>query len=60
MAKTSGKKPTRLPSKDELVAFIGEQPGKVGTPLDFEILPAALRVRISARHPGVSPSGLLP
>jgi diacylglycerol kinase family enzyme len=29
------------------------------TPLDFEILPAALRVRISARHPGVSPSGLL-
>jgi diacylglycerol kinase family enzyme len=30
------------------------------TPLDFEILPAALRVRISARHSGVSPSGLLP
>jgi diacylglycerol kinase family enzyme len=30
------------------------------TPLDFEILPAALRVRISARHPGVSPSRLLP
>jgi hypothetical protein len=28
------------------------------TPLEFEILPAALRVRISARHPGVSPSGL--
>ena len=28
-------------------------------PLEFEILPAALRVRISARHPGVSPSGLL-
>jgi diacylglycerol kinase family enzyme len=27
-------------------------------PLDFTILPAALRVRISARHPGVSPSGL--
>ena len=32
----------------------------LGTPLDFEILPAALRVRISARHPGASPSGLLP
>ena len=32
----------------------------LGTPLDFEILPGALRVRISARHPGVSPSGLLP
>jgi diacylglycerol kinase family enzyme len=30
------------------------------TPLAFEILPAALRVRISARHPGVSPSGVLP
>ena len=32
----------------------------LSTPLDFEILPAALRVRISARHPGVSPSGLIP
>jgi diacylglycerol kinase family enzyme len=29
-------------------------------PLVFGIAPAALRVRISARHPGVSPSGLLP
>jgi diacylglycerol kinase family enzyme len=32
----------------------------LSTPLDFEILPAALRVRISARHPGVPPSGRLP
>ena len=32
----------------------------LSTPLDLEILPAALRVRISARHPGASPSGLLP
>ncbi len=32
----------------------------LSTPLDFNILPAALRVRISARHPGVSPSGLIP
>ena len=32
----------------------------LSTPLDFEIFPAALRVRISARHPGVSPSGVLP
>jgi diacylglycerol kinase family enzyme len=32
----------------------------LSTPLDFRIFPAALRVRISARHPGVSPSGLLP
>jgi diacylglycerol kinase family enzyme len=33
---------------------------ELGTPLEFEILPAALRVRISARHPGVSPSGVRP
>jgi diacylglycerol kinase family enzyme len=32
----------------------------LSSPLGFEILPAALRVRISARHPGVSPSGLRP
>jgi diacylglycerol kinase family enzyme len=32
----------------------------LGTPLVFEIMPGALRVRISARHPGVSPAGLLP
>jgi diacylglycerol kinase family enzyme len=31
----------------------------LGTPLDFTILPAALRARISARHPGDSPSGLI-
>ena len=29
-------------------------------PLQFAIRPAALRIRISSRHPGVSPSGLLP
>ena len=29
-------------------------------PLRFRIRPAALRVRISSRHPGVSPSGRLP
>ena len=28
-------------------------------PLEFVILPAALRVRISSRHPGVSPSGMV-
>ena len=28
-------------------------------PLEFVTLPAALRVRISSRHPGVSPSGLV-
>ena len=31
MAKTSGKKSAQIPSKDELLAFISEQPGKVGT-----------------------------
>jgi diacylglycerol kinase family enzyme len=31
----------------------------LSTPLVFEILPSALRARISARHPGVSPPGLL-
>jgi hypothetical protein len=29
-------------------------------PLKFVIRPGALRVRISSRHPGVSPSGRLP
>jgi diacylglycerol kinase family enzyme len=29
-------------------------------PLEFAIRPGALRVRISSRHPGVSPSGRLP
>ncbi len=29
-------------------------------PLEFLIRPGVLRVRISSRHPGVSPSGLLP
>jgi ribonuclease R len=31
LAKTSGKKRAHIPSKDELLAFIGEQPGRVGT-----------------------------
>jgi diacylglycerol kinase family enzyme len=33
---------------------------ELNPPLDCAILPLALRVRISARHPGVSPSGALP
>jgi hypothetical protein len=28
-------------------------------PLEFSILPAALRVRIASHHPGLSPSGLM-
>ena len=31
MAKTPAKQRTQFPSRDELLAFIGEQPGKVGT-----------------------------
>jgi hypothetical protein len=37
----------------------GEAPD-LTPPLRFAIRPAALRVRISSRHPGVSPSRLLP
>ena len=33
---------------------------ELDAPLEFVIRPRALRVRISARHPGVSPSGRLP
>ena len=32
---------------------------ELGPPLEFVIRPATLRVRISSRHPGVSPSGRL-
>jgi hypothetical protein len=33
---------------------------ELDTALSFVIRPGALRVRISSRHPGVSPSGRLP
>ena len=33
---------------------------ELDAPLSFVIRPCALRVRISSRHPGVSPSGRLP
>jgi hypothetical protein len=33
---------------------------ELDAPLAFVIRPGALRVRISSRHPGVSPSGRLP
>jgi len=52
-------------------SFVVDAPGRVHAgvdgeavellaPLDFVSLPSALRVRISAAHPGVSPSGRLP
>ncbi len=39
-------------------AGIDGEPADLSPPLLFTIRPAALRVRISSRHPGVSPSGL--
>jgi diacylglycerol kinase family enzyme len=41
-------------------AGIDGEADDLSPPLDFAILPSSLRVRIAARHPGVSPSGLLP
>ncbi len=75
MAKTSSKKRTQLPSKDELVAFIGEQPGKVGTREiarafslknnDRAALKRMLRElgdegRLERRHKKLHPAGALP
>ena len=75
MAKTSNKKRTQLPSKDELVAFIGEQPGKVGTREiarafslknnDRAALKRMLRElgdegRLERRHKKLHPAGALP
>jgi len=41
-------------------AGIDGEAEELSPPLDCVILPGALRVRISARHPGVSPSAALP
>jgi diacylglycerol kinase family enzyme len=41
-------------------AGIDGEPADLSPPLRFTIRPAALRVRISSRHPGASPSALLP
>jgi diacylglycerol kinase family enzyme len=41
-------------------AGIDGEPVTISPPLRFTIRPAALRVRISSRHPGTSPSALLP
>jgi diacylglycerol kinase family enzyme len=42
-----------------LPAGIDGEPVELHSPVRFAIVPAALRVRISSRHPGVSPSGLV-
>ena len=75
MAKSPGKKRAQLPSKDELVAFIGEQPGKVGTREiarafnlknnDRAALKRLLRElgdegRLERRHKKLHPAGALP
>jgi len=41
-------------------AGIDGEAADLSPPLRFAIRPAALRVRISARHPGISPSGRFP
>jgi diacylglycerol kinase family enzyme len=41
-------------------AGIDGEPADLAPPLRFTIRPATLRVRISPRHPGASPSALLP
>ena len=43
-----------------VLAGVDGEPVTLEPPLRFAIHPAALRVRISSRHPGVSPSALLP
>jgi ribonuclease R len=75
LAKTPGKKQAQLPSKDELVAFIAEQPGKVGTREiarafnlknnDRATLKRILRElgdegRLERRHKKLHPAGALP
>jgi diacylglycerol kinase family enzyme len=45
---------------DAARAGIDGEAVELSPPVECKILPGALRVRISARHPGVSPSGALP
>lgn len=48
-------------SADELVhAGVDGEPADLTPPLHFTIRPAALRVRISRRHPGTSPAARVP
>lgn len=43
-----------------IAAGIDGEAVTLDTPLRFRILPAALRVRIAAAHPGASPSAAMP
>jgi diacylglycerol kinase family enzyme len=49
-----------LHTADAARAGVDGEAVELSAPLECVILPGALRVRISARHPGVSPSGALP
>jgi diacylglycerol kinase family enzyme len=49
-----------LYTADAARAGIDGEAVELSPPLECVILPGALRVRIPARHPGVSPSGALP
>jgi hypothetical protein len=49
-----------LYTADAARAGIDGEAVELSPPLECVIRPGALRVRISARHPGVSPSGALP
>jgi hypothetical protein len=48
-----------ITAPERLPAGIDGEAVELDPPLEFVVRPAALRVRISSRHPGVSPSGLL-
>ena len=48
-----------LSASERLHAGIDGEAVELDPPLEFVVRPAALRVRISSHHPGVSPSGLL-
>jgi diacylglycerol kinase family enzyme len=48
-----------ITAPERLHAGLDGEAVELDPPLEFVVRPAALRVRISSRHPGVSPSGLL-
>ena len=49
-----------VPAPATVHAGIDGEAVELSGPLSFTVRPAALRVRISARHPGASPAGRLP
>jgi diacylglycerol kinase family enzyme len=66
-ARSAGREPGRawtatslkLDAPGPVYAGIDGEPVELNPPLEFSVLPAALRVRISSHHPGLSPSGLV-